>query len=90
VPAPKVPEWEQIANRIWERAEEVIAGRQGLDEGLAGLDQDADRILEKRRWLLARGSHGGASRGAANEPGTKAREGRTGLAAGSRGSGGGP
>ncbi|HYL05523.1 MAG TPA: sugar ABC transporter substrate-binding protein [Thermoanaerobaculia bacterium] len=54
VPAPKVPEWEQIANRVWERAEEVIAGRKGLDQALAGLDADADRILEKRRWLLER------------------------------------
>jgi multiple sugar transport system substrate-binding protein len=54
VPPPKVPEWEQIANLIWEHAEGVVAGRQGLDESLAGLDRDADRILEKRRWLLQR------------------------------------
>jgi multiple sugar transport system substrate-binding protein len=54
VPAPKVPEWEQIANRIWERSEAVVEGRQALDQALAGLDRDADRILEKRRWLLER------------------------------------
>jgi multiple sugar transport system substrate-binding protein len=54
VPAPKVPEWEQIANLIWEHSERVIEGRQGLDQALADLDRDADRILEKRRWLLAR------------------------------------
>ncbi|MBV8202394.1 MAG: extracellular solute-binding protein, partial [Acidobacteria bacterium] len=54
VPPPKVPEWEQIANLIWERAERVVAGRQGLDAALAALDADADRILEKRRWLLER------------------------------------
>jgi multiple sugar transport system substrate-binding protein len=54
VPAPKVPEWEQIANLIWEHGEKVIAGRQSLDQALADLDRDADRILEKRRWLLAR------------------------------------
>jgi multiple sugar transport system substrate-binding protein len=53
-PAPKVPEWEQIATRIYERGEGVILGRQGLDQGLASLDRDVDRILEKRRWLLDR------------------------------------
>ena len=54
VPPPKVPEWEQIATRIWERSESVVEGRQDLDQALAGLDRDADRILEKRRWLLER------------------------------------
>jgi multiple sugar transport system substrate-binding protein len=54
VPAPKVPEWEQIATRIYERGEGVILGRQGLDQALAALDGDVDRILEKRRWLLDR------------------------------------
>ena len=52
VPAPKVPEWEQIATRIFDRGEAVILGRQGLDEALAALDRDVDRILEKRRWML--------------------------------------
>jgi multiple sugar transport system substrate-binding protein len=52
VPAPKVPEWEQIATRIFDRGEAVIRGRQGLDEALAALDRDVDRILEKRRWML--------------------------------------
>jgi len=51
---PKVPEWEQIANRVAERAEEVMRGTRGLDEALAGLDADVDRMLAKRRALLAR------------------------------------
>jgi multiple sugar transport system substrate-binding protein len=63
VPEPKVPEWEQIATRIWERSESVVEGRQGLDQALAGLDRDADRILEKRRWLLARRSRPPAGAG---------------------------
>jgi len=54
VPLPKVPEWERIATRVAERAEQVIRGGQDLDAALAALDADADRILEKRRWLLAR------------------------------------
>ena len=30
-----------------------VRGRQSEKEGLAALDADVDRILEKRRWLLA-------------------------------------
>jgi multiple sugar transport system substrate-binding protein len=59
VPTPKIPEWEQIATRVWERAEQAIRGAATLDEALAGLDRDAERILAKRRWLLARGSDAG-------------------------------
>jgi multiple sugar transport system substrate-binding protein len=57
-PAPKVPEWEQIATRVYERGEQVILGREGLDPALAALDGDVDRILAKRRWLLARHRQG--------------------------------
>ncbi len=54
VPMPKVPEWEQIAARVQERTE--LAARRGATaaEALRRLDEDAARILEKRRWLLAR------------------------------------
>jgi multiple sugar transport system substrate-binding protein len=54
VPLPKVPEWERIATLVAERAEQVMRGGSSLDAALAGLDADTDRILEKRRWLLAR------------------------------------
>jgi len=47
---------------MWERSEGIIEGRQGLDEALAGLDRDADLILEKRRWMLTRQSRGVARR----------------------------
>jgi len=51
---PKVPEWEQIAAKVWERLEPVARGTEGLDASLAALDADVDAILAKRRWLLDR------------------------------------
>ena len=33
----------------------LASGEVTVDEALAALDRDVDRILEKRRWLLARG-----------------------------------
>ena len=51
---PKVPEWEQIATRVAECAEQVMRGGRDLDAALAALDSDVDRILEKRRWLMDR------------------------------------
>jgi len=53
-PTPKVPEWERIATRVAECAEQVMRGGRDLDAALAALDADVDRILEKRRWLLDR------------------------------------
>lgn len=55
---PKVPEWERIATQIARRAETIMRGAATLDEGLAGLDADVDRVLEKRRWLLDRAREG--------------------------------
>jgi multiple sugar transport system substrate-binding protein len=52
---PKVPEWEQIATRVLEHLEPAIRGRVSVPEALAALDRDVDGILEKRRWMLARG-----------------------------------
>jgi multiple sugar transport system substrate-binding protein len=51
-PTPKVPEWEQIATRVAEAAEQVMRGQRDLDAALAALDADVDRMLEKRRWML--------------------------------------
>ncbi len=53
-PAPKVPEWESIAQRMAERLQEVVHGGRSLDSALEVLDGDADRILGKRRELLDR------------------------------------
>jgi len=62
VPTPKVPEWEQIAfYRVQERVEQAVRGAVPPDSALARLDRDADRILEKRRWLLAHGRQEGGA-----------------------------
>jgi len=55
IETPKIPEWEQIASRLQLRAEAAVRGVLSADEAMAALDADVDRILEKRRWLLARG-----------------------------------
>jgi multiple sugar transport system substrate-binding protein len=52
VPTPKIPEWEEVATRVWEAAEQAIRGAATADEALAALDADVDRMLTKRRWLL--------------------------------------
>lgn len=57
-PAPKVPEWERIADAMRVVAERTVHGELSIDEAAAELDARTDRILEKRRWLLA---HRGAS-----------------------------
>jgi len=49
-----VPEWEQIAQKLPEDLEAAIRGRQAVAPALKTLDADVDRILEKRRWILAR------------------------------------
>ncbi|MGH7589580.1 MAG: sugar ABC transporter substrate-binding protein [Gemmatimonadota bacterium] len=54
VPLPRVPEWERIATKVYEYGEAAARGRMTVDQALAGLDADVDRMLEKRRWLLAR------------------------------------
>ncbi|PWB77560.1 MAG: ABC transporter substrate-binding protein [Holophagae bacterium] len=56
-PMPRVAEWEQIATRLFERAEEAIQGAATNEQVLAGLDRDVDRFLAKRRWV--RGRQGG-------------------------------
>ena len=61
VSTPKVPEWERIATRVAESAEQVMRGGRDLDAALAGLDKDVDQMLEKRRWLLDRAGGGRAA-----------------------------
>ena len=60
VAMPRVPEWEQIAQYMAERLEPAIRGRESLPDALEAIDRDVDRILEKRRWMLAqrRGERG--------------------------------
>jgi multiple sugar transport system substrate-binding protein len=53
-PAPKVPEWERIATELRVVAERAAHGEMSVDDAARVLDDRAGRILEKRRWLLAR------------------------------------
>jgi multiple sugar transport system substrate-binding protein len=53
-PTPKVPEWERIAQEIRLAAERAVRGGATNDEALRALDARADKILEKRRWMLER------------------------------------
>lgn len=53
-PMPRVPEWEQIAQKVPEDLEAAIRGRESVPAALSRLDSDVDRILEKRRWMLER------------------------------------
>lgn len=53
-PAPKVPEWERIAQEVRLAAERAIRGGEPTDQVLRELDQRTDKILEKRRWMLER------------------------------------
>ena len=53
-PVPKVPEWERIATEIRVIVESVVHGDIRAEAVPEELDARADRILEKRRWLLDR------------------------------------
>ncbi|GJI99485.1 sugar ABC transporter substrate-binding protein [Duganella rhizosphaerae] len=53
-PAPKVPEWEQIATEMRLVTERVTHGELTVEQAAVELDAKADHILEKRRWMLAR------------------------------------
>ena len=54
-PAPKVAEWERIANEMRLVAERAVSGQLSVDQAAKELDARAADILEKRRWMLARG-----------------------------------
>lgn len=52
-PAPKIPEWEQIASaKVQQYAELASTGKVSVEIVLKMLDDDVDNILEKRRWIL--------------------------------------
>jgi multiple sugar transport system substrate-binding protein len=53
-PLPRVAEYEQIATNIAEDGEAVVRGRMTVEQALNDLDAKANRILAKRRWVLAR------------------------------------
>lgn len=54
VPLPKVPESEQIVNKVFEQGERAARGQATVEQALRALDGEVDRLLEKRRWMLDR------------------------------------
>lgn len=52
---PKVPEWERIVSEMQLVAEQCVRGHLTIDAAAAEIDARADRLLEKRRWMVARG-----------------------------------
>jgi multiple sugar transport system substrate-binding protein len=52
---PKVPEWERIVTEMQIVAEQMVRGRYTVDAAAREIDRRADRLLEKRRWMLDRG-----------------------------------
>lgn len=52
-PFPQVPEWEQIANSIFEHGEAAVRRASTPAAALADLDRTTDDLLTKRRWILA-------------------------------------
>ncbi|HTK31313.1 MAG TPA: sugar ABC transporter substrate-binding protein [Candidatus Saccharimonadaceae bacterium] len=85
-PWPKVPEWEEISIRLQDQVERAVRGTATADSALATLDRDVDRMLEKRRWLHARGLD--ALRPAAGTTGVRVAPPARVAAAGVRASGG--
>jgi multiple sugar transport system substrate-binding protein len=55
---PKVPEWERIATELRLVMEKVVRGELPAAGVAEELDARADRILEKRRWMLDRRAQG--------------------------------
>jgi len=53
-PLPQVPEWERIATQLLLVGEQAVHGKLSVDAAAEELDARADRILEKRRWMLSR------------------------------------
>jgi multiple sugar transport system substrate-binding protein len=54
-PLPKVPEWERIVTEMQVVAERMVRGQYSVDEAAKEIDVRADRLLEKRRWMLDKG-----------------------------------
>jgi multiple sugar transport system substrate-binding protein len=52
---PKVPEWERIVTEMQIVAERMVRGEYTVDAAAKEIDRRADRLLEKRRWMLGKG-----------------------------------
>ena len=54
VPTPMMPEWEQVTTKVMDQTEAAARGGKSPAEALTALDREVDRLLERRRYLLAR------------------------------------
>lgn len=52
---PKVPEWERIVTEMQIVAERMVRGEYTPQSAAAEIDRRADRLLEKRRWMMDQG-----------------------------------
>ena len=52
---PKVPEWERIVTEMQIVAERMVRGEFTVQQAGAEIDRRADRLLQKRRWMLEQG-----------------------------------
>lgn len=52
---PKAPEWERIVTEMQIVAERMVRGEFTVAQAAREIDRRADRLLEKRRWMLERG-----------------------------------
>lgn len=64
-PVPQVPEWERIATELRIVLEKVVHGDLAAAAMPEELDRRADRLLDKRRWMLQRRVAAAAARVAA-------------------------
>lgn len=55
---PKVPEWERIVTEMQIVAERMVRGQFTPKAAAAEIDRRADRLLEKRRWMIEQGRAG--------------------------------
>lgn len=53
-PAPPIPEWEQIADKLGGWVEQAVYGKATTRAAMAGLQGDIEGILSKRRYLKSR------------------------------------
>lgn len=54
-PLPKVPEWERISTEMQIVAERMVRGEYTPETAGAEINRRADRLLEKRRWMIEQG-----------------------------------
>jgi multiple sugar transport system substrate-binding protein len=58
VPTPMMPEWEQVTTKVMDQTEAAARGGKSPEEALVAMDREVDRLLERRRYLLARRRRG--------------------------------